>query len=94
MTKPIVVNMFSGPGAGKSTTAAAVFSLLKMRPAPLERNLEANVLAILLIFRFSACTRENSLLPVKVVWLPQTILDGPIGCSLISISVWGPMIQE
>lgn len=27
---PIVVNMFAGPGAGKSTTAAGVFSLLKM----------------------------------------------------------------
>jgi hypothetical protein len=30
MNKPIVVNMFAGPGAGKSTTAASVFSLLKM----------------------------------------------------------------
>ena len=30
MDKPIVVNMFAGPGTGKSTTAAAVFSLLKM----------------------------------------------------------------
>lgn len=30
MNKPIVVNMFAGPGSGKSTTAAAVFSLLKM----------------------------------------------------------------
>jgi len=30
MNKPIVVNMFAGGGAGKSTTAAAVFSLLKM----------------------------------------------------------------
>jgi hypothetical protein len=28
--KPIVVNMFAGPGTGKSTSAAAVFSLLKM----------------------------------------------------------------
>jgi len=28
--KPIVVNMFAGPGAGKSTCSAAVFSLLKM----------------------------------------------------------------
>lgn len=30
MKKPIVINMFAGPGCGKSTTAAAVFSLLKM----------------------------------------------------------------
>jgi len=30
MNKPITINLFSGPGAGKSTTAAAVFSLLKM----------------------------------------------------------------
>lgn len=30
MNKPIVVNIFAGPGAGKSTTAAAVFSLLKI----------------------------------------------------------------
>ena len=30
MNKPIVINMFAGPGSGKSTTAAAVFSLLKM----------------------------------------------------------------
>jgi len=30
MNKPIVVNFFSGPGAGKSTSAAALFSLLKM----------------------------------------------------------------
>lgn len=28
--KPIVVNLFAGPGAGKSTTAAAVFALLKL----------------------------------------------------------------
>lgn len=28
--KPIVINMFAGPGTGKSTVAAAVFSLLKM----------------------------------------------------------------
>ena len=27
---PIVVNMFAGPGAGKSTTAAALFTLLKL----------------------------------------------------------------
>lgn len=27
---PIVINMFAGPGTGKSTTAAAIFSLLKM----------------------------------------------------------------
>lgn len=30
MNKPIVVNLFSGPGSGKSTTAAGVFSLLKL----------------------------------------------------------------
>ena len=30
MNKPIVINMFAGPGTGKSTTAAGVFSLLKM----------------------------------------------------------------
>jgi len=30
MSKPIVINMFAGPGCGKSTSAAAVFSLLKM----------------------------------------------------------------
>lgn len=30
MDKPIVINLFAGPGAGKSTTAAGVFSLLKM----------------------------------------------------------------
>lgn len=30
MNKPIVINMLAGPGSGKSTTAAAVFSLLKM----------------------------------------------------------------
>jgi len=30
MGKTIVVNMFAGPGTGKSTAAAAVFSLLKM----------------------------------------------------------------
>jgi len=30
MNKPIVINMFAGPGAGKSTTASAVFSLLKL----------------------------------------------------------------
>jgi len=30
MKKPIVINMFAGPGTGKSTTAASVFSLLKL----------------------------------------------------------------
>lgn len=30
MNKPIVVNMLAGPGTGKSTAAAGVFSLLKM----------------------------------------------------------------
>lgn len=30
MKKPIIVNMFGGPGAGKSTGAAYVFSQLKM----------------------------------------------------------------
>jgi len=30
MNKPIVINMFAGPGTGKSTSAAGVFSLLKM----------------------------------------------------------------
>lgn len=30
MEKPIVINLFAGPGAGKSTTAAGVFSLLKL----------------------------------------------------------------
>lgn len=29
--KPLIVNLFAGPGAGKSTTAAGVFSLLKMQ---------------------------------------------------------------
>lgn len=28
--KPLVVNLYGGPGSGKSTTAAAVFALLKM----------------------------------------------------------------
>lgn len=36
MDKPIVVNMFGGPGSGKSTIAAAVFSLLKMHDANAE----------------------------------------------------------
>ncbi len=36
MTKPIVVNMFAGPGCGKSTSAAAVFSLLKMHDVNVE----------------------------------------------------------
>lgn len=36
MTKPIVVNMFAGPGTGKSTTAAGVFSLLKMHGVNVE----------------------------------------------------------
>lgn len=31
MKKPIVVNLFAGPGAGKSTAAAYIFSQLKMR---------------------------------------------------------------
>ena len=30
MNKPICINLFAGPGTGKSTTAAGVFSLLKM----------------------------------------------------------------
>lgn len=30
MKKPTVINMFAGPSSGKSTTAAAVFSLLKI----------------------------------------------------------------
>jgi len=30
MNTPIVVNIFGGPGSGKSTTAAGVFSLLKL----------------------------------------------------------------
>jgi len=30
MDKPLVINLFAGPGAGKSTSAAAVFALLKM----------------------------------------------------------------
>lgn len=30
MKKPIIINLFGGPGTGKSTAAAAVFSLLKM----------------------------------------------------------------
>jgi len=30
MNKPITINLFAGPSAGKSTSAAAVFSLLKM----------------------------------------------------------------
>ena len=30
MIKPLTINLFGGPGSGKSTTAAAVFSLLKM----------------------------------------------------------------
>lgn len=31
MKKPIVVNLFAGPGAGKSTAAAYIFSQLKMK---------------------------------------------------------------
>jgi len=30
MEKPYVVNLFAGPGTGKSTTAAGIFSLLKL----------------------------------------------------------------
>jgi len=30
MGKPIVVNLFAGPGTGKSTTATGVFSILKL----------------------------------------------------------------
>ena len=30
MAETLVVNMFGGPGAGKSTTSAGVFSLLKL----------------------------------------------------------------
>jgi len=30
MSKPITINLFAGPGSGKSTSAAAIFSLLKM----------------------------------------------------------------
>jgi len=30
MDKPLIVNLFGGPGAGKSTTATGVFSLLKL----------------------------------------------------------------
>ena len=30
MNKPLIINFFSGPGAGKSTTAAALFTLLKL----------------------------------------------------------------
>jgi hypothetical protein len=30
MQKPLVINLFAGPGAGKSTTAAGVFCLLKL----------------------------------------------------------------
>jgi len=30
MKKPIVVNLFGGPGSGKSTTSAGVFSMLKL----------------------------------------------------------------
>jgi hypothetical protein len=33
---PTVVNMFAGPGVGKSTTAAAVFALLKMHDVECE----------------------------------------------------------
>lgn len=34
--KPIVVNLFGGPGTGKSTTAAGVFSLLKLQGVNIE----------------------------------------------------------
>jgi len=30
MQKPLIINLFSGPGAGKSTAAAGIFSLLKL----------------------------------------------------------------
>jgi ABC-type dipeptide/oligopeptide/nickel transport system ATPase component len=30
MSKPIVVNLFGGPGCGKSSSAAAIFSILKL----------------------------------------------------------------
>jgi len=30
MERPIIINIFGGPGAGKSTTAASVFGLLKL----------------------------------------------------------------
>lgn len=33
---PIVINLFGGPGCGKSTTAAAVFSLLKLHSVETE----------------------------------------------------------
>jgi len=31
MSKPLIVDFFAGPGAGKSTTAADVFAKLKWR---------------------------------------------------------------
>lgn len=33
---PLVINMFGGPCTGKSTTATAVFSLLKMHDVNIE----------------------------------------------------------
>ena len=31
MNKPLVINIFAGPGAGKTTTMAGLFSKLKVR---------------------------------------------------------------
>jgi pantothenate kinase-related protein Tda10 len=36
MDKPLVVNLFGGPGVGKSTCAAAIFSLLKLHNVNVE----------------------------------------------------------
>ena len=35
-SKPVVINLFGGPGCGKSTTAAAVFSILKLHDINVE----------------------------------------------------------
>lgn len=36
LEKPLVINLFAGPGTGKSTTAAQLFSLLKWQGFPCE----------------------------------------------------------
>ncbi len=40
MKKPIVINLFAGPGSGKSTTAAGVFNQLKLLGVNCEMALE------------------------------------------------------
>ena len=39
--KPIVINLFGAPGAGKSTGAAMVFAALKNKPALMQNSLQS-----------------------------------------------------